>query len=90
MTAAEALSCGTALIVSNRAGVRKYLTNKKNCLSVNFKSTKDLSWALRVLNKNDSFRKKLAKNGLKFAKKEFCWSVIADKSLTFYHDMLKK
>lgn len=88
MTAAEAMACGTALIVSNRAGIRKYLKNKHDCLMVNTTSKKALSWAFRVLNRNVSFRRKIAKNGLKVAQEEFSWTRIADKSLTFYRSLI--
>ncbi len=84
MTAAEAMACGSAVIVSERAGIRKYLKNKHNCLIVNPVNKKDLSWALLVLNKNVTFRSKIARNGLELARNEFCWKKIAEKMLSFY------
>ncbi|MFH1798187.1 MAG: glycosyltransferase [Candidatus Omnitrophota bacterium] len=84
MTAAEAMACGTALIVSKRAGITRYLKNKENCLSVNPVNKKDLSWSLLVLNHAHFFREKIARNGLKLAQNEFCWNKIAGKSLAFY------
>ncbi len=84
MTAAEALACGTPAIISSRAGIRKYLKNKHDCLIVNPFNKKDLSWAFHVLNQNYTFRRKIAKNGFKLARKEFCWTKIAEKNLSFY------
>ena len=88
MTAAEAMACGTPVIISNRAGIRKYLKNKHNCLIVNPSNKKDLGWAFHVLNRNYTFRRKISKNGLKLAREEFCWTEIAEKSLAFYNDLL--
>jgi len=88
MSAAEAMACGTAAIVSERAGIGKYLKNKRDCLIVNPANKKDLGWALRVLNRNWTFRRKIAKNGLALARREFTWTVIADKSLNFYRALL--
>ena len=90
MTAAEAMACGTPLIVSKRAGIRRYLKNGENCLVVNASNRKDLGWAFRVLNKNTTFRKKIARNGLKVAKDKFSWTYIADKSLGYYNKLLKE
>ncbi|MGD2278703.1 MAG: glycosyltransferase [Candidatus Omnitrophota bacterium] len=89
MTAAEAMSCGTAAIISKRAGIRKYLTNKKHCLMVNPANKKDLSWAFTILNRNQSFRNKIRKNGTALVRKEFSWENIAGKSLGFYYKNLQ-
>ena len=89
MTAAEALACGTALVVSKRAGIRRYLKNGEDCLVVNSSNKKDLGWAFRVLNRNASFRNKIAKNGLKVARSKFSWTNIADKSLHYYSKLLR-
>jgi mannosylfructose-phosphate synthase len=90
MTAAEAMACGTAVIISKRAGIRKYLTNKKDCLLVNPANKKDLSWAFRILNRNQSFRNKIRKNGMRMVRDEFCWTSLAEKSLDFYAENLSK
>ena len=90
MTGAEAMACGTPLIVSKRAGITRYLKNKHNCLTVNPSNKKDLSWAFTVLNRNQSFRKKIARNGCKLAREEFGWTKIANTSLDFYRELLEK
>jgi len=90
MTSAEAMACGTPVVISNRAGIRKYLKNVQNCLIVNPSNKKDLSWAFQVLNRNQTFRDKIARNGSDFAQNEFSWTNIADKSLEFYNDLLSK
>jgi len=89
MTAAEAMACGTALIVSKRSGIRRFLTNGEHCLVVNAANKKDLSWTFHVLNRNTSFRKKIARNGMKRAREQFCWTRIAEKSLAFYGKLLR-
>jgi mannosylfructose-phosphate synthase len=89
MTAAEAMACGTPLIVSKRAGIRRYLKNGENCLVVNAANKKDLGWAFRVLNRNVSFHRKIANNGLKVARNKFSWTHIADKSLYYYNKLLR-
>jgi mannosylfructose-phosphate synthase len=88
MTAAEAMACGSAAVISKRAGIRKYLTNKKNCLLVNPTNKKDLSWAFQILNRNQGFRNKIRKDGMRLAREEFCWRNIAGKSLAFYYKNL--
>lgn len=90
MTGAEAMACGTPLIVSNRAGIGRYLKNKKNCLVVNAEKKKDLGWALLVLNRNTSFRNKIAKNGMKYAREKFSWFGISTKNIRAYYDLLEK
>ena len=90
MTAAEAMACGTPLIVSNRAGVSKYLKNGKDCLIVKASNKKDLAWAFRVVNRNATFRKKIAKNGLKVAREQFGWTHIANDSLKHYEKLIKQ
>ncbi|MFH1836569.1 MAG: glycosyltransferase [Candidatus Omnitrophota bacterium] len=87
MTTAEAMACGTPVIVSNRAGIRKYLKNGENCLIVNPSNRENLSSAFKTLNRKNAFRKKLAKNGLKLAREKFAWTHIAEKSLRFYNKL---
>ncbi len=84
MTGAEAMACGTALVVSDRAGLGRYLKNKKDCLLVNPSNKKDLGWALMILNRNHSFRKRIAAKGLKTAWEKFSWEKIARQSLVSY------
>ncbi|MFQ5952768.1 MAG: glycosyltransferase [Candidatus Omnitrophota bacterium] len=88
MTAAEAMACGSPVIISKRAGLRKYLTNKKDCLLVNPANKKDLSWAFQILNRNVNFRNRIRKNGMRLVKEEFSWTSIAKKSLDFYYKNL--
>ncbi len=88
MTSAEAMACGAPVIISNRAGIRKYLKNVQNCLIVNPSNKKDLSWAFQVLNRNQTFRDKIARNGSNFARDEFSWTNIAEKSLASYNELL--
>ncbi len=88
MTAAEALACGTPLVVSRRAGIRRYLKNGEDCLVVNAYNKKDLGWAFRVLNRNATFRDKIARNGLRVARKKFSWPNVADKTLVYYNKVL--
>jgi mannosylfructose-phosphate synthase len=90
MTGAEAMACGTALVVSNRAGLRRYLKNKKNCLIVNPVNKRSLGWALMILDRNASFRERIARKGLAVAREKFSWEGIASKSLRFYHRALEK
>ncbi|MGB2599272.1 MAG: glycosyltransferase [Candidatus Omnitrophota bacterium] len=90
MTAAEAMACGSATIISRRAGIRKYLTNKRNCLLVNPANKKDLSWAFQILNRNQAFRNKIGKNGMRLVRNAFCWTSLAEKSLDFYNESLRK
>ena len=89
MTAAEAMACGTPTIISHRAGIRKYLKSGHNCLVVNPSNKKDLGWAFRVLNRNQTFNNKIARNGAILAKDKFSWTYIARKSLASYNNILE-
>ncbi|RKY41915.1 MAG: hypothetical protein DRP85_04505 [Candidatus Makaraimicrobium thalassicum] len=90
MTAAEAMACGTALIVSNRAGIRKYLKTGHNCLIVNPSNKKDLSRAFQTLNRDHVLRRRIAKRGLKIARREFSWTKLAETSMSFYDNMVNR
>ena len=87
MTAAEAMACGTPLVVSKRAGITKYLKSGSDCLIVNAASKKDMAWAFRVLNRNESLHMKLSQNGLKVAREKFGWTTIAEKSVSHYKSL---
>ncbi|MFH1310360.1 MAG: glycosyltransferase [Candidatus Omnitrophota bacterium] len=89
MTAAEAMACGTPLIVSSKAGIIKYLRNKHNCIVVNPANSQELSDSFLALNRDQNLREKIAKNGLSIAKNEFSWQKIAEKSLLFYSTLSK-
>ncbi len=89
MTAAEAMSCGTPLIVSHRAGIRKYLKDKQHCMVINPANKKELGLAFKKLYQNTAFNKKLSKNGLQLARKKFSWTHISDNSLLCYNKLLK-
>ncbi len=89
MTAAEAMACGTPVIVSKRAGITKYLKNGNNCLSVNPANKKDLSWTFQVLNRNTTYRNKIAKNGSHLARTEFSWTRIAERSVEVYEELVE-
>ena len=90
MTAAEAMACGTPLVASKRAGITKYLKTGVNCLTINASNKKDMAWAFRVLNRNESLHTKLSQNGLKIAEEQFGWMTIAEKSISYYKKLLNK
>ena len=90
MNAAEAMACGVPTKVSKRAGIRKYLKSRENCLIVNSGNKKDLSRAFDLMNRRGAFRNKIAKNGLNFARENFGWTHIAETSLTFYNKLYSK
>ena len=90
MTGAEALACGTPLIVSKRAGITKYLKHRSDCIIINPANKKEFANAFLEIEKNDTFRTNLSKNGAKTAKRLFGWLNIADKSADFYNKLLKE
>ena len=90
MTAAEAMACGTPLIVNKRAGITKFLKSGENALIVNASNRKDLGKAFRKMNRRNTLRKRIAKNGQKLAKEIFGWDSIAIKSLMFYNKLIKE
>jgi len=89
MTAAEAIACGTPVIVSHKSGVRKFITHGHDGLIVNCANKKDLSQAYELLNKNIKLNKKLSKNGLKIAREQFSWTCIADNLISHYKKLIR-
>ena len=90
MTAAEAMACGTPLIVNRSAGITKFLKNGENALIVHANNKKDLGKAFQIMNRKNALREKIAKNGHKLAKEIFGWDSIAVKSLMFYNKLIKE
>jgi len=90
MTAAEAMACGTPLIVNRSAGITKFLKNGENALIVHASNKKDLGKAFQIMNRKNALREKIGKNGHKLAKEIFGWDSIAIKSLKFYNELIKE
>lgn len=88
MTAAEAMACGTPVILSKHAGITRHVRNGRDCLIVNPADRKAMTWAFHVLNNNRFLRARLSHNGIKAARKKFSWGHIAEKSIAYYNRLL--
>ncbi|MBR9680640.1 MAG: glycosyltransferase family 4 protein [Candidatus Altiarchaeota archaeon] len=83
----EALASHTPLVVSENAGVSRYLTDGKDAVIV--KPTREgIVEGVNSILDSDTLNKKLVKNGLKTAKK-FDWSKIVEQYIKLYKEILE-
>jgi glycosyltransferase involved in cell wall biosynthesis len=83
MVAAEALSLGIPVIVTDQCGIADYLTNEKDALIVKAGSAKELSAAIIRMTESKT-RIALAKAGQKTAEKKFSIKTMVER----YEDVL--
>lgn len=69
LTGLEAMACGATLVTTNYDGAKEYAVNNRNALVVPVKNWDALKKSVEYLIKNDSIRMRLAKSGVKDAKK---------------------
>jgi len=84
ITALEAISAGTPVIVSKTAGVSEAF---RNCLKVDFWDTDEMANKILSLLRYDPLRNTLSKEG----KREielFTWDKVAEKTISVYNDVL--
>jgi len=80
----EAMELGTAVITSDCTGVDEYCVPEWNCLQYPIDNTSALRQAIQRLAHDVELRKKLVKNGKKFAKDNFDWKDSIDKLEKIY------
>jgi len=85
ITALEALSSGTPLVISKSTGVGESI---RHCFKVDFWDTKLMAEKIIALLKFEVLHKEIAKNGMKEAQK-FNWIKVAEKTIQVYREVVR-
>lgn len=80
----EAAACGKPLIASDIPGCRQVVKNNYNGLLIKNKNTKSLYEAIKLIIYNDTALKKMSKNSIFKARKEFDINSVIEKHLEIY------
>ncbi len=81
MVAIEAMACGTPAIVTDRGGLRDFLTDGQDALLVDPIDTKALAEAILKLLKDKPLYEEIARKGCEKAYSMFTWERIAESTL---------
>lgn len=84
ITALEAASSGTPVIVSKNAGVSEFL---KNCIKVDFWDVNLISDLLNSLLDHNAVREEMSKRALNECR-SLTWELIADKTIEVYRSLI--
>jgi glycosyltransferase involved in cell wall biosynthesis len=88
MTAAEAMSCGTPVIVSKFAGIKNAIISGKNGLLVDPANTPEFADAMIKLLQDEEQAQRLGQNGCETIRKEYSWEAIARRHIAFYQKFM--
>lgn len=84
LTAAEAMLCGTATIVTSACGIAGYLQNERDAMIVKANDARALAEAIRRLS-DGNFRARIAEEGRKMAEKKFSAKRMVRDYETLFH-----
>ncbi len=85
-TALEAMSCGTACVLTSVGGVSEYAKDKKNCLLVPPARPEVFAQAILTLLKNEGFREHIIQGGRETAL-SFCHKREAEETLMYFNEL---
>lgn len=88
MVAAEAQACGSPVIASKVGGLQEVVKNQTTGLHIGKANEKSLAHAMKILISNPNLRKKLGKEAIQHASKEFDWTKISNKIDSYYEVFL--
>ena len=86
----EAAACGRAIITTDNVGCRDAVINDKTGILIPIKNTQKLVQAIKYLLKDKKYLTKMGERGRKFAKENFDISIIVDKHLKIYEELILK
>ena len=86
---AEAMACGTPVIGSSSGGIKNIIKNGKNGLVFEEKNPDDLAEKVSKVLNDAKLKKRLSKNGLKYARQNYDWNKISKKFSSLYGQLLK-
>ena len=85
----EAMACGTCVIGSSSGGIKDIIKDGINGLIFQEKNSEELAYKIIKVIEDLKLKKKLSKNGLKYARQNYDWLVISKKFLKIYQQLLK-
>lgn len=85
----EAMACGTCVIGSSSGGIKGIIKNNVNGLIFQEKDSGELSNKIIRVLANEKLRKRLSKNGLMCARRNYNWKIISKKFLNIYKQLIK-
>lgn len=89
IVALEASSCETPVIASDLEGIKDAVKEGKNGFLVEPRNSKDFSENISKILLDDNLRSGLSREARKFVEEKFSWSVITQKLLDIYQQVLK-
>ncbi len=85
----EAMASSTCVIGSSSGGIKNIIKDGINGLIFKEKNHEELAGKIIEILNNPKLRERLRKNGLKYARKNYDWTVISKKFLDVYARLLK-
>ena len=86
----EASAASRAIVTTDHPGCRDAIIPDKTGVLVPIRNPKKLAKAIQLLIENPKIRKKMGKEGRKFAKKQFLIKNVIKSHLDIYHKLLIK
>jgi glycosyltransferase involved in cell wall biosynthesis len=85
----EAMSCESAVVASNICAIPEAITNGENGVLISPGDVDELARVITMLLKDDKLRSALGKNARQTVIQNFCWDVIAEKTVETYKKLLR-
>ena len=85
----EAMACGTCVIGSSSGGIKNVIKDNFNGLIFQEKNSEELANKIVKVLEDSKLKKKLSRNGLKYASQNYNWEIISNKFLKIYQQLLK-
>lgn len=86
----EAMASGLPIVAFANLGYENVFGELLKGFIVKNKSVDALTQALKILIKNEKFRKEIGGNNRKIAKKMFAWEVVGERIIEFYNKLLQR
>ena len=80
----EAMASGTCVIGSSSGGIKDIIKDNANGLVFQEKNSEELAQKIIKALTNEKLRKRLSKNGLRYARQNYGWKIISKKFLEIY------
>ncbi len=84
----EAASCGTPIIASKVGGIKEFVKNDINGLTVPPNDPVKLAYAIRYLLENKDLREKYGKNARRIVEEHFSWEKVARNAVKIYEEAI--
>ena len=84
----EAMSCESAVVASNICAIPEAIKNGENGMLISTGNVDELAKVTTMLLEDDELRSRLGKNARQTVVENFCWDVIAEKTVDAYKNCL--